>query len=247
MPRDSFERQVRELKTGLLDLGAIVERTIRDGVEALKTRDRVMAEALIAHDAEINRLRYQLEEQSYELMATQQPLASDLREIISILLIAIELERIADHSKNLGEIVIHMGNEPLLKPLIDIPRMADLCQEMLRQALDAFARNDAEAGRAVRLKRQELPAIRVLAQSLDQVPMVWEPLPGVIRVHRHQPHRNVLQVILDVGRLVEPHPVPEARPAHSCQHLRRAQDNVAGTPLQQGHFRNEGALPCGVG
>jgi len=149
MPRDTLEKQVNELKTELMNLGDIAARAIADGVQALKTRDRVMAEALIAHDVEINRLRYHLEERSYELIATQQPLARDLREILSILLIAIELERIADHAKNLGEIVIHMGNEPLLKPLIDIPRMAAICEDMLRQALDAFSRKDAEAGRAV--------------------------------------------------------------------------------------------------
>ncbi len=149
MPRDTFGGQLTDLKHQLLQLGLDTSQTISSGVEALKTRDRTLANAIIANDAEINRLRYSIEEQCYELIATQQPLASDLREIISILLIAIELERIADHSKNLGEIVIHMGDEPLLKPLIDIPRMAEITQSMLQQALDAFARNDAALGRAV--------------------------------------------------------------------------------------------------
>jgi phosphate transport system protein len=149
MPRITFEKHVGDLKTQLLDMGNIVGQTIIDGVEAIKTRDRTMADALIHHDDEINRLRYQLEEQCYELIATQQPLAIDLREIISILLIAIELERIADHAKNLGQIVIHMGNEPLLKPLIDIPRMAEICESMLSQSLDAFARHDVEMAHAV--------------------------------------------------------------------------------------------------
>jgi phosphate transport system protein len=149
MPRDTFSDELTGLKNQLLQLGADAARTIGTGVDALKTRDRTLAEAIIAHDAEINRVRYDIEEQCYELIATQQPLASDLREIISILLIAIELERIADHSKNLAEIVIHMGDAPLLKPLIDIPRMADITQSMLNQALEAFARRDAAMGRAV--------------------------------------------------------------------------------------------------
>lgn len=149
MPRDTFGGQLTDLKHQLLQLGLDTSQTISSGVEALKTRDRTLANAIIANDAEINRVRYSIEEQCYELIATQQPLASDLREIISILLIAIELERIADHSKNLGEIVIHMGDEPLLKPLIDIPRMAEITQSMLNQSLDAFARNDAALGRAV--------------------------------------------------------------------------------------------------
>ncbi len=149
MPRDTFGGELANLKNQLLQLGMDTERTIGEGVNALKTRDRALAQAIIAHDAEINRVRYSIEEQCYELIATQQPLASDLREIISILLIAIELERIADHSKNLGEIVIHMGDEPLLKPLIDIPRMAEITQSMLNQSLDAFSRKDAAMGRAV--------------------------------------------------------------------------------------------------
>jgi phosphate transport system protein len=156
MPRDTFEKQVSDLRKTLLELGALVAQTLIDGVDALKTRDRVMAQSLIARDIEINRLRYDIEERSYELIATQQPLASDLREIIAILLVAIELERIADHSKNLGEIVLRMGDEPLLKPLIDIPRMAEIGESMLNQVLDAFSRNDAEASRAVCLRDDEL-------------------------------------------------------------------------------------------
>lgn len=149
MPRTAFSAQLNGLKSQVLQLGEAAGRTIGQGVEALKTRDRVLANAIIDGDAEINRSRFSLEEGCYALMATQQPLASDLREVISILLIAIELERIADHSKNLAEIVIFMGDEPLLKPLIDIPRMADLCETMLAQSLDAFARNDVELARAV--------------------------------------------------------------------------------------------------
>lgn len=161
MPRDTFEKLLNDLKTQLLDMGVIVGRTIVDGVDALKTRDRALAEALIRNDEEINRLRYQIEEEAYDLIATQQPLASDLREIMSVLLIAIELERIADHSKNLGEIVIHMGDEPLLKPLIDIPRMADACVSMLNQALEAFSRNDPVSGRAVCARDDEIDNLYV--------------------------------------------------------------------------------------
>ena len=149
MPRDTFDSQLDELKRQLLLLGEVAGQTIPDGVEALKTRDRVMAQSIIANDADINHKRYVIEESCYTLIATQQPLASDLREIISVLLIAIELERIADHSKNLAEIVLYMGTELLLKPLVDIPRMAGLCREMLSQSLDAFTRRDAQLARAV--------------------------------------------------------------------------------------------------
>jgi phosphate transport system protein len=161
MPRDTFQEQLARLKQEVLQLGVEATRTIATGVEALKTRDQVMAHAMIEHDQELNRTRYDIEERCYTLIATQQPLAGDLREIISILLIAIELERIADHAKNLGEIVIHMGNEPLLKPLIDIPRMADVCQQMLMQSLDALARSDAALARLVARRDDEIDALYV--------------------------------------------------------------------------------------
>src|SRR3972149_2442748 len=146
MPRDTFESQVGKLKDELFELGADAKRMIEDGVQALKPRDRALAQAIIERDKEINSERYDIEERCYELIATQQPIASDMRHIISILLIAIELERIADHAKNLAEIVLYMGDEPLLKPLVDIPRMATTCQAMLDQALEAFSPNDAEMG-----------------------------------------------------------------------------------------------------
>lgn len=161
MPRNTFDDQLAKLKQDMLQLGTEAARTIETGMEALRVRDQVIAHALIAHDRDLNQARYNIEERCYTLIATQQPLAGDLREIISVLLIAIELERIADHAKNLGEIVIHMGNEPLLKPLIDIPRMAEICQQMLAQSLDAFARKDADLALAVARRDDEIDALYV--------------------------------------------------------------------------------------
>ena len=161
MPRETFNEQLAKLKQDAMQLGADATRTISTGVDALKVRDQVIAHAMIEHDRELNRARYNIEERCYTLIATQQPLAGDLREIITILLIAIELERIADHAKNLAEIVIHMGNEPLLKPLIDIPRMAEVDQEMLTQALDAFARNDSDLALTVARRDDEVDALYV--------------------------------------------------------------------------------------
>lgn len=161
MPRNTFDDQLAKLKLDMLQLGTDAARTIEIGMEALRARDQVVARAMIEHDRDLNRARYNIEERCYTLIATQQPLAGDLREIISVLLIAIELERIADHAKNLGEIVIHMGNEPLLKPLIDIPRMADLCQQMLTQSLDAFARKDTNLALSVARRDDEIDALYV--------------------------------------------------------------------------------------
>lgn len=149
MPRASFDISISQLKAQILEYGTQVEHVIGEGMDALKTRDRALAEAIIRNDAHLNATRYELEDDCYTLLATQSPMAGDLREIISILLIAIELERIADHAKNLAEIVIYMGGEPLLKPLIDLPRMAETTQLMLKRALDAFAHQDAPAAEAV--------------------------------------------------------------------------------------------------
>ncbi len=148
MPRNTFELELSALKNRLIELGLEAGGAIAEGLDALRTRDQTLARSIIERDADINRMRFQIEEECYTLMATQQPLASDLREIVSILFIAVELERIADHGKNLAEITIHLGDEPLLKPLIDVPRMADLVQEMLKQAMDAFANNDPVSARA---------------------------------------------------------------------------------------------------
>jgi phosphate transport system protein len=161
MARDTFENHVDELRKLIFELGSDAKQMIVDGVDSLKTRDRVLARAIIERDADINRHRYGIEESCYELIATQQPIASDMRRIVSILLIAIELERIADHAKNLAEIVLYMGDEPLLKPLIDIPRMADACNAMLEQSLEAFANNDAEMGRAVCERDDEIDHLYV--------------------------------------------------------------------------------------
>lgn len=149
MPRTAFDLEISQLKVQLLDYGARVQNVIGDGMETLKTRDRALAEAIIQNDTLLNKTRYDLEESCYTILATQAPTAGDLREIMSMLLIAIELERIADHAKNMAEITIYMGNEPLLKPLIDLPRMTEICQTMLGRALDAFSRQDDEAAEAV--------------------------------------------------------------------------------------------------
>lgn len=156
MPRTSFDISISQLKLNLLDYGARVERVIGESMESLKTRDRALAEAIIQNDALLNETRYELEDQCYTLLATQSPMAHDLRDIISILMVAIELERIADHAKNIAEITIYLGNEPLLKPLIDLPRMAELCQLMLTRALDSFAKQDADEAKVVAAMDDEI-------------------------------------------------------------------------------------------
>ncbi|MER3456909.1 MAG: phosphate transport system regulatory protein PhoU, partial [candidate division GAL15 bacterium] len=129
-------------------------------IEALRQRDLAEARRIIADDQEINRKRYDIEEKALLLIATQQPMASDLRKIAAVLYIATELERIADHAKGNAKINLLMGKEPLLKPLVDIPYMERLVQEMLQDALQAFVRRDAALAESLAQKDDVVDALR---------------------------------------------------------------------------------------
>ena len=149
MPRQDFERHLKNLQEELLVLGSMVEKAIGRSTDALVTRNLALARQVIAEDLNINKKRYDIEEICIELIATQQPLARDLRIIIAVLNMIVDLERIGDHAEGNAKIAIMIGDEPPLKPYIDIPRMAEKTGEMLRAALDAFIRRDVGAARAV--------------------------------------------------------------------------------------------------
>ena len=148
-PRESFHRHLHELQDDLLVMGSMVEKALERSMEALKTRNVDLAYQVIADDARINRKRFDLEEKNIELIVTQQPMASDLRIIIAVLNIIIDLERIADHAEGNAKIAVMIGDEPPLKPLIDLPRMNQKTLDMLRRSLDAFCNRDAEAARKI--------------------------------------------------------------------------------------------------
>lgn len=149
MPRQDFEHHLQMLQEELLVLGSMVEKAISRSTEALKDRNLALARQVIADDRIINQKRYEIEEMCIELIATQQPLARDLRIIIAVLNMIVDLERIGDHAEGNAKIAVMIGDEPPLKPYIDVPRMAEKTNEMLRAALDAFIKRDAEAAGAV--------------------------------------------------------------------------------------------------
>ena len=126
-------------------MGSMVETAIYRAMESLKNRDLELARKVIADDQLIDQKRFEIEEECIDLIVTQQPLASDLRIIIAVLNIIVDLERIGDHAEGIAKIAIMIGNEPPLKPLIDLPRMAELSGSMLRRSLEAFINHDAEA------------------------------------------------------------------------------------------------------
>jgi phosphate transport system protein len=157
--RKTFETEIRQLKDDLLLLGSMVEQQTLDAVEALKKRDLEAARHIYAADAKINEKRFAIENQVMILIATQQPMAHDLRLLASILEIAGELERMGDYAKGIATVNIRMSDQPLLKPLIDIPRMAQIASSMLHRALTAFINEDAEAARAIPSEDDEVDAL----------------------------------------------------------------------------------------
>jgi phosphate transport system protein len=143
--RSAFHKKLREIQDDILIMGSMVSKATLLAIEALQKRDLELARQIIADDKKINRKRFDIEEKCIQLIATQQPMASDLRTIVAVLNIITELERIGDYAEGNAKITIMIGNEPPLKPLIDIPRMADKTADMLNRALTAFINHDADA------------------------------------------------------------------------------------------------------
>lgn len=147
--RTEFHKRLREIHDDVLTMGSMVEKALARSVEALKQRNLDVAREVIAGDLNVNRKRFEIEEKCLQLIATQQPMAGDLRSIVSVLNIITEVERIGDHAEGIAKIVIMIGDEPPLKPLIDIPRMMQRTASMLHRSLDALVGNDAEAAKAI--------------------------------------------------------------------------------------------------
>ena len=145
MPRELFRADLVRLQDQILEMGAMVDRQIERSIQALVERDTALADAVIRDDDEVNRTRHDIDQHALLLLAQQAPMAVDLRVIIAVLSINIDLERMGDHAKGIGAIVQMMSNEPLVKPLIDIPEMATRARSMLRNSLDAFVARDVAA------------------------------------------------------------------------------------------------------
>jgi len=149
MVRESFRKCIEELEKEVTQMGQMVIAAISRSVEALKVLDTDEAKQIISEDVLINKKRWDIEDRCIDLIATQQPVASDLREIVAVLFIAGELERIGDHAEGISKIVIMHGSEPLVKPLVDIPQMAEKAVGMLKKSVDAFLKRDAQAAREI--------------------------------------------------------------------------------------------------
>jgi phosphate transport system protein len=159
MAREHFQSLLRGLEHELVGMGEMVIAAIEHSVAALKNVDKAEAERIIAADAAINRKRWEIENQCVQLFATQQPVAGDLREIVSFMDLITNLERMGDHAKGIAKIVVMHDQTPLLKPLIDIPRMADKCCEMIRRSLNALITQDVAAAQAISEMDNEVDAL----------------------------------------------------------------------------------------
>lgn len=159
MVRAALDEGLKELHADVLMLGSMVEKAIQRSVEALRTQDASAARHIIEEDTQINKLRFRIEERALLLISTQQPLVRDLWTIAAVLNVITDLERMGDHAEGIATISLMIGEDQLLKPLIDVPRMADKTTDMLRRALHAFADHDAAVARRVAAEDDDVDAL----------------------------------------------------------------------------------------
>lgn len=149
MTREVYNRELQQVQEEMLVMASMVESAIERSVLSLKARDATLAEKVINDDFKINQQRFGIEESCLLLIATQQPIASDLRIIAAVLNIITDLERMGDHAEGIAKISLMIIDEPPLKPLIDVPRMDEISRSMLHRSMDAFTNRDAEAARQI--------------------------------------------------------------------------------------------------
>jgi phosphate transport system protein len=154
--RADFHKHLRDIQGDVLVMGSMVEQAIARSITALKKRDLDLAEQVITDDTKINQKRFEIEGKCIELIATQQPMASDLRVIMGVAAVVTELERIGDYAEGISKIVIMNGDEPPLKPLVTIPRMAEKTLDMLHRSIDAFFNHDAEVARKIAVEDDQV-------------------------------------------------------------------------------------------
>src|SRR4051812_37192519 len=160
MERHHFDNEMQALKARLLRMGSVVEERVQAAVQALIERRPELADQVIAGDVEVNELQIEIDDRCLKLLALQAPMASDLRLITAAMKINADLERMGDQAVNIAENSLKLMNAVPLKPLLDIPRMAQIAQEMTRDALDAFVRRDVPLARRVLERDDEVDALK---------------------------------------------------------------------------------------
>jgi phosphate transport system protein len=185
-----FQEELDQLKTRLLEMGGLAEERLRSTLDGLVRRDVRVLERVLAGDGPINQLHIELDDRCFKLLALHQPMAVDLRAIVATVKINADLERVGDLAVNIAEASFRYLRHPPVKELIDIPRMADIAQGMLREALDAFVHRDVGLARSVLDRDDELDALksqvfRELLTYMLQDPSKIEPALDLILISRH--------------------------------------------------------------
>jgi phosphate transport system protein len=185
-----FQDELEQLKTRLLEMGGLAEDRVRASVEGLVSRDMAVVDRVLAGDTPINQLHIEIDNRCFTLLALYQPMAVDLRAIVSAVKINTDLERVGDLAINIAEAVTRYLKHPPVKELIDIPRMAGIAQTMLRDALDAYVRRDIAMAQGVLDQDDELDGLktqvfRELLTYMLQDPATIEPALDLILVSRH--------------------------------------------------------------
>jgi phosphate transport system protein len=185
-----FQEELEQLKTRLLEMGGLAEEHVRQAVTGLVDRDRELIDRVLSGDAPLNALHIEIDNRCFKLLALYQPMAADLRAIVAAVKINTDLERVGDLAVNIAEAAQRYLQHPPVKPLIDIPRMGDIAQGMLRDALDAFVRRDVALAEAVlaeddRLDELKTQIFRELLTFMLSDPSTIEPSLDLILISRH--------------------------------------------------------------
>jgi len=155
-----FDEELKDLNQDILKMGIFAEEAIHNSIEALKNRDRDMAKGVVENDSNIDRLELVIDEKCVDLIARHQPLAKDLRFITTGMKLNAELERIADIAVDIAQRVLEIVDKPLLKPLVDIPKLTVVAQNMVKMAVDSFIKGDVELAKKVILSDSEADKLR---------------------------------------------------------------------------------------
>jgi phosphate transport system protein len=185
-----FQEELAHLKTRLLEMGGLAEENVRLAVQGLVERDRETIDRVLFGDEPVNRLHVEIDSRCFTLLALFQPMAADLRTIVAAVKINTDLERVGDLAVNIAEAALRYASHPAVKKLIDIPLMADIAQNMLRDALDSFVRHDVDLAQHVldeddRLDALKTQIFRELLTYMLQDPATIEPALDLILVSRH--------------------------------------------------------------
>ncbi|MCK5645304.1 MAG: phosphate signaling complex protein PhoU [Anaerolineales bacterium] len=168
--RLTFDRELAEIQNELLKMSGLVDTAISLSLKSLAEGDIPLARQIIEDDEKINELRFKIEEAALALIATQQPTATDLRDVIAIMNVVVDIERMGDYATGVATTVIKIGDEPLLKPLIDLPKMVEIARKMLEDSVEALMDRDAERAKEIAMRDNEIDVLyRAILDELVEI------------------------------------------------------------------------------